>query len=491
MLRLKEYCRLYDLMDKTKKKVEYLSKKYDKRFNEFFYESRLVAYSYGEPVMQLNCWNDLLSDKYFGGSIMNKSFYPTFEDDIVKYKKSFDDLAEARRQYWVIFKKYCCFSNSLKSNIDKIINAMDDKEKQAKFRSISDSEFKNLKYSPGTKLPSTGESLIMNFLDKIAHKYNFFYFYKHKWSCCKNTYVLEYDFFCVMLYYDHVIQFVIEYDGEQHREENSFYDLKTINTHDVLKQYYLAQLNFHLLRLDNDSSVGKSIIEFINKILSTNSYVITNKIDPIPKYFNDKSDHKGLNHFCEHHDSIRKKYAFTIKAFYSKPNSRLKLTFGSKSNSKPKLGSKIDRTKFELLSFDVIDSVKIKSEDIVINLEDFYSESELCNFDEDISGYYSKDIVVGSVEADRVEFFSFIINKLVDNNKKNQNKSDNKNKSTKNCQSKTAKMIRKKSDNKNPKKSDNKNNLHKSIKPNKSKTSKKNNNTPIKKIISKSTIIIL
>jgi hypothetical protein len=47
------------------------------------------------------------------------------------------------------------------------------------------------------------------------------------------------------------VLFVIEFDGEQHFSDNQFYNFKNSHINDIIKQYYLEEMNIHLLRISD------------------------------------------------------------------------------------------------------------------------------------------------------------------------------------------------------------------------------------------------
>ncbi|XWV26654.1 hypothetical protein QJ857_gp0406 [Tupanvirus soda lake] len=120
---------------------------------------------------------------------------------------------------------------------------------------------------------------------------------------CKNICVLEYDFYCILIHKNKLIQFVIEYDGNFHYVQSNFVNFEEYHKRDVIKQYYLHEMNVHLLRL-----IGRfntDMIEcFIDKLLDCQYYVAINKIKPIKKYFLNNDIHKGLVYFGNYFNCI-------------------------------------------------------------------------------------------------------------------------------------------------------------------------------------------
>jgi len=236
-------------------------------------------------LIHLNKFNDRLMDKLLS-----------------EYKHKFDRSIEMRKSYSILYKKYCRYCNK---NLKYL--------PQHKQKLIT-----KLKYSPGTRLPSTGELKVMRILNKLVKKHDLYYFYKYRWPFCKHKSVLEYDFFCILKFDHQVVLFNIEFDGGQHFLSNSkFYvDLDECHRRDVLKQYYLAQMNIHLLRLnDDDNNIYVSIVDFINQILDATTYVVVNPIEPNIDLFSDQKIHQGLKCFNQWHIDMRLKCSKQIDSF--------------------------------------------------------------------------------------------------------------------------------------------------------------------------------
>jgi hypothetical protein len=134
---------------------------------------------------------------------------------------------------------------------------------------------------------------------------NFIYFYRQRWDWCKNKNTLEYDFYCILIHSGRVFHFVIEFDGDQHYYSSEFFNSHEQHRRDILKQYYLAELNIHLLRLKNEGNLMKKIINFINGILVTRTYMCVGKIAVDSTLFTDKQIHKGLSYFSEYYLTVK------------------------------------------------------------------------------------------------------------------------------------------------------------------------------------------
>jgi hypothetical protein len=258
---------------------------------------------------KINSWNELLLENYYDKVYIPKSYCKIYY--ILKdYKKHYDKLVFLRKKYWVSHKEYTKFNNTLAVKIKAILNSTDDSDEKTRLTKFCSRFFHKYNHREGTKNPSKGETLVMNFLDKMAKKYKLYYFYLYRWHFCKDKNALEYDFYCVMIYENRIFQWVIEFDGDQHFRNISRFNFVITHKHDILKQYYLAELNIHLLRLNKQSDINKSIVDFVNQILVSDKYVIVNKINPIQKLFKDESEHDGLkcfNKFIDKMETIQDK----------------------------------------------------------------------------------------------------------------------------------------------------------------------------------------
>jgi len=85
-----------------------------------------------------------------------------------------------------------------------------------------------------------------------------------------------------------MVLFAIEYDESG----------KEFRISDYLKQYYLRQMNVHLLRLNNKMNLRKEINRFIKEILDSSTYVVMNGL--IKTIKNDVSN--KLNIFYENYE---------------------------------------------------------------------------------------------------------------------------------------------------------------------------------------------
>lgn len=300
-----EYIYIYDLKkmlelhEKTRNLLEAKTQKSRvvNSFNNYCKNILFKTMAVRKPIEILS-FNDLINYDY-SNKCVNYDYDIYIYHKLFYFKHEFDIFTEIKKYHKVLFKEFCKSNNKLLNKIKKIINFLEDDIQKKELNIICNKYLTKKKFNKGTKYPSSGEQLIINFLDKLSQckEYLFFYYYSHRWNFCRDKLPLEYDFYCVMFHYNKFFQFVIEYDGDQHYDKIKLYDFDTCHRHDILKQYYLAQLNIHLLRLTNNSDIKKSIIDFINKIILTNQYVIINAIKPIKELFNDNTAHKGLSQF--------------------------------------------------------------------------------------------------------------------------------------------------------------------------------------------------
>lgn len=173
------------------------------------------------------------------------------------------------------------------------------------YSDIYDYSLLEIECRSGKNKMSSGEKAVTMFLDKICIKYDFTYFYKYRPDFCKNQKKLEYDFYCCLTYKKRIFHFVIEYDGDQHYKNVKIWDEHNLcHMRDILKQYYLFQMNIHLLRIRTCDNIKLSIVNFINKILISTKYVAVNKIEPIKELFIGTTEHPGLKDFYVFHKLI-------------------------------------------------------------------------------------------------------------------------------------------------------------------------------------------
>lgn len=297
-------------LHKLQQKIVTLRKKrklYEDIHKEFFDNNILKDYSayyFFNQCPKMYSWHDLLKIKYDKPAIIYPSIINYSNKLISRYHKNYISMMDIRREYWIYYKRYCKINNSLLEKSVKEVNKITNNVMRIRLSSVAKNVFQKIKYSPGTKFPSSGEIIVKRFLDKIAIKYDFYYFYQYRWDFCRDKLPLEFDFYCFLIYEGKVIQFVIEYDGDQHYDNLSMFDYEYIHRHDILKQYYLFQMNIHLLRINNGHNVNKTIVNFINEVLTSKRYVIHNPITPISHLFQDMNKHDGLADFNKYYKKM-------------------------------------------------------------------------------------------------------------------------------------------------------------------------------------------
>jgi hypothetical protein len=153
---------------------------------------------------------------------------------------------------------------------------------------------------------SLPELRIMNILQKLMNDYDLWFFYKHKWHFCKNVRVLEYDFYCVLIHNNRLIQFVVEYDGGHHFQTKDLDRFKTQNRRDIIKQYYLRRMGIHLLRVNERAkNMEICVYMFIKKLIDADYYINLVGMAPGSYVFHDKKQHEGLKCFAEFYASAK------------------------------------------------------------------------------------------------------------------------------------------------------------------------------------------
>jgi len=177
-----------------------------------------------------------------------------------------------------------------------------------------------------TKQYTADEIKLCSVLDKIIESgVKLTYYNEFSWGFCRDKKPLRFDLLCILFENNNLNMFVIESDGTNH------YCCKTgsdIDNHqrDIMKQYYLSQMNIHLLRVltstnrmneiyDPDSRLGDFdpdvdcdvfddseyynnveiiIRTFIDTVLNSDTYVRTNPISPRDIFFQSTEDNRGL-----------------------------------------------------------------------------------------------------------------------------------------------------------------------------------------------------
>jgi len=209
---------------------------------------------------------------------------------------------------------------------------------------------KNSSHPLGISRSSNAEEATLECLHELFANYQLFYFHSHKFYFCRNHIfsLLELDFYCIMIHDKRLIQFVIEIDGLQHQiggfgKKEEYDDINLLHVRDVMKQYYLSQMNIHLLRINNFENIKDQIENFMNDIITTTKYIIVNPTECQDKYFKSKSKHDGLQLFFNY---FSKRHAY----------------------EQDKINSEIER---EYDSEDVLDDYNPEGVDYVISADEF------------------------------------------------------------------------------------------------------------------------
>uniref|UniRef100_A0A6G6AA84 DUF5889 domain-containing protein n=1 Tax=Borely moumouvirus TaxID=2712067 RepID=A0A6G6AA84_9VIRU len=241
------------------------------------------------------CWKDLLDTSYLNKKIIYDDIYDNLYLGgglIEKFNGYYNCITVVNKRKIYYEKKLKLVENNFRKYKSEN-NIIDEFDKKTGPRII--------KYSTGTKQLSSGEKKVTNCLDKIK---DLCYFVGYKWNCCRNKNVLQYDFFCLKVVKKRLYFFNIEFDGGQHFRSNKLYDFQNTHRNDILKQYYMAKMNIHMLRLNDYLNINKEINNFIEKITTGNEYVIQNPIQPIPELFDNTNVHTGLKYFHAFYDDF-------------------------------------------------------------------------------------------------------------------------------------------------------------------------------------------
>ena len=188
---------------------------------------------------------------------------------------------------------------------------------------------KTSRHPLGIAKSSLLEETMMNCLNLLSNEFCLFYFYSHKFHFCRNNvnFLLEFDFYCIMFHENRLIQFVVEVDGTQHQtggfsRKNKDSELNSPHVCDIMKQYYLSQMNIHLLRINNVSNAEEQTRQFIENIVTSTKYVIMNGTEIQDKYFTSEINHDGLQMFHKHfiscHENIIKELKnYDAESYYA------------------------------------------------------------------------------------------------------------------------------------------------------------------------------
>lgn len=119
----------------------------------------------------------------------------------------------------------------------------------------------------------------------------------YRWYFLKFINALEFDFYCVSIHNNRIINWVIEVDGDHHINQESFYFSSSKHRSDILKQYYLSIMGVHFLRLPIDQINYDTINIFYNKIINSDIFIIENPIIPINSYFDFTTENQTVDKY--------------------------------------------------------------------------------------------------------------------------------------------------------------------------------------------------
>lgn len=284
---IKKYNKLFSLSLELKKSLfgshQYCIKNVNKLIKNIHYRN----YMFGQPIISnVSTLNDLTNERSYRKKIVNICIEKKYIDNVL------EELINVWKLYIVLYEKYRKYRKTY-----------------VKCRKFFYEHRKILKLKCQHPLAiaksSSGERTVMDNLEVLRDKYydNLFYFYGHEFSFCNNASLnpFEFDFYCVLIHDDNLIQFVIEVDGEQHFEEKFDRSMKDQHISDVFKQFCLSQLNIHLLRISDPDKSYEQIKKFIKIIIDTNKYICVNGIEPDKSILSSKKRYCGLIDFCKYH----------------------------------------------------------------------------------------------------------------------------------------------------------------------------------------------
>jgi hypothetical protein len=275
-------------------------------FNCLFNSSNFAYYFFSNPLEKILSWNDLVNNNKpnFHHPVSTLSCNVPIIKFLDMCKENYENVVNIRNEHSTLHKKYCKISNKVKNRLSNYFpETFTNKNKDLLFRTI--------KYSLKTREPSRGESKVMDLLNNVN---NLYYFYKFRWDFMRNILPLEFDFYCIAIHDNKIFNFVIEFDGNQHFVDTTHFNYESNHKNDILKQYYLSQVNIHLLRLSESSDIVNEFTNFMNEIKTASEYVIFNRIIPVHSLFDDDSIHKGLQIFRKHYETMRNTEQFKLHA---------------------------------------------------------------------------------------------------------------------------------------------------------------------------------
>lgn len=124
---------------------------------------------------------------------------------------------------------------------------------------------KNLKNGRSSSCGCFKKSKNVVLIEEILNKFNIKYKKEFTFDNLRgiNNGLLRFDF-AILDNFDN-LQYLIEYDGEQHFDKNSIFYHETIAKHDIMKNEYCKNNKIILYRINYTDDVEKRILQIINK----------------------------------------------------------------------------------------------------------------------------------------------------------------------------------------------------------------------------------
>ena len=291
------YLRIDDIKIPYQRKIKQLSESIRLQINRIF-TKYLHTYLFCNSIKKILSLSDLISnhDYKIPNYIQNNVLPLGFISELNKLTEMYLSYNILNRKGKKIFREHGSLHN-------KIIF-----EQKC---NLPDFDKKN--FSKTNAIPTSGERQVICALEKIEINNNFHYYYKFRPMNCKYIGQLEFDFFCVKIHNDRIYLFVIEFDGSQHRKEIKYFKDYTENhIRDIMKQYYLYQMNIHLLRLEKTNNIYIEINQFIKSIIKTNKCLVINPIVPEKEKFNNESINFGLKHYYDYYSVNQNNHFKTV-----------------------------------------------------------------------------------------------------------------------------------------------------------------------------------
>jgi hypothetical protein len=268
-----------------------INKEYCDQIQILMSNPKMIKYMYYKPIRKIYSLHDLIMDY---DCTVNLVLVDENEDTpIIDTVDTIVDILDSYRASYFNYKEiYDQISTFRNQHVQKQLS------------------INNWRLMPLNSTFSRNQHIVRRILDKLVKKYKFFYI-KH-WSFTNDLNQpggLIYDFYGIFIHNGVLVQFVIECDNDDHFNCRSS-KFTSIHINDIIKQYYLFQINVHLLRLNNKSDAKHIVPRFLKTIANTQQYVIWNKIRAIPGLFTSRSKNDDLmriyNNYVENHNNYLK-----------------------------------------------------------------------------------------------------------------------------------------------------------------------------------------